>query len=131
MSVSSSKNVARGLGAIAPVIALFAACSSSSTTSGGQQTDAGGDGSKLTADSGNAIDAAGGDASETADADTDAGGCSGTAPNCFGGDITMCCGQDPSGTAQCVDGVWKCGSADAPGCNGTSCLAPQDAGTDG
>lgn len=61
---------------------------------------------------------------------TDAGTCTGTAPLCFGADVTMCCGHDPAGSAQCIGGAWKCGSAAAPGCNGQSCTAPADAGGD-
>jgi hypothetical protein len=80
-----------------------------------------GDGEFCCVDNGGNTGDAGGDGS---------GGCVGTAPNCFGNDTSMCCGQDPAGTAQCVGGAWKCGSADAPGCNGTSCLAQQDAGSD-
>jgi hypothetical protein len=56
------------------------------------------------------------------------GGCTGTAPNCFGNDTSMCCGQDPSGQATCENGAWMCGAAAAPGCNGTSCLNPPDGG---
>jgi hypothetical protein len=48
--------------------------------------------------------------------------CIGQAPNCFGNDIQTCCGQDPSGVATCQGGMWMCGSAAAPGCDGTSCL---------
>lgn len=60
---------------------------------------------------------------------TDGGGtCSGAAPNCFGGDSSACCGQDPSGVASCVGGQWMCGAAPAPGCNGTSCILPSDGG---
>jgi hypothetical protein len=59
-----------------------------------------------------------GDAGGASDA-----GCAGTAPNCFGNDAQTCCGQDPSGRASCVAGAWRCGTAPAPGCNGTSCLA--------
>jgi hypothetical protein len=62
----------------------------------------------------------GGDSGIAKDA-SDAG-CSGTAPNCFGNDVQMCCGQDPAGPASCVGGQWLCGTAPAPGCNGTSCL---------
>jgi len=59
-------------------------------------------------------------------------GCSGVAPTCFGSDPSTCCGQDPSGTATCTGGTWKCGSAGAPGCNGASCLAERtDGGTSG
>jgi hypothetical protein len=72
-------------------------------------TDAGGD----AGDAGHA-----GDAGDAGDA-----GCTGTRPNCFGNDVTKCCGQDPSGPASCVGGAWECGTAPAPGCNGTSCLA--------
>jgi hypothetical protein len=63
----------------------------------------------------------GGDAGDAGDA-ADAG-CAGTAPNCFGNDAQMCCGQDPSGPASCVGDAWRCGTAPAPGCNGTSCFA--------
>jgi hypothetical protein len=57
--------------------------------------------------------------------------CSGTAPLCFGGNITFCCGNDPAGAAVCSGGAWMCGSAPAPGCNGISCLLPPDAGDAG
>jgi hypothetical protein len=60
----------------------------------------------------------------------DARACSGTAPNCFGNNASMCCGNDPSGQAVCSGGAWMCDSAPAPGCNGISCLLPQDAGND-
>lgn len=62
-----------------------------------------------------------GDSGEAGDAA--AAGCGGAAPNCFGNDTQMCCGQDPSGPASCVSGAWRCGTSPAPGCNGTSCLA--------
>jgi hypothetical protein len=55
------------------------------------------------------------------------GSCSGTAPLCFGNDVHLCCGNDPEGSAVCRAGQWTCGTAPAPGCNGTSCLA-HDAG---
>src|SRR5581483_576216 len=64
-----------------------------------------------------------GDGGSNADAGTGDGGCTGTPPNCFGNDVQTCCGQDPSGPASCVAGAWLCGTAAAPGCNGTSCLA--------
>jgi hypothetical protein len=57
--------------------------------------------------------------------------CSGPAPDCFGMDSTLCCGQDPAGPAVCVGAVWMCGSASAPGCNGVSCVGLPDAGLDG
>ena len=58
-------------------------------------------------------------------------GCTGSAPNCFGNDDQLCCGQDPSGIATCQNGAWMCGSAAAPGCNGNKCLQPGgDASTD-
>jgi hypothetical protein len=62
-----------------------------------------------------------GDASEAGDAAD--GGCTGTAPNCFGSDTQLCCPPDPSGPASCIGGAWRCGTAPAPGCNGTSCFA--------
>jgi hypothetical protein len=49
-------------------------------------------------------------------------GCTGPAPNCFGNNGQLCCGQDPSGIAMCQNGAWMCGSAAAPGCNGNKCL---------
>jgi hypothetical protein len=58
------------------------------------------------------------------------GGCIGTPPNCFGNDLTACCGQDPSGVATCQGGRWMCGSVAAPGCNGTSCFGG-DGGANG
>ncbi len=59
------------------------------------------------------------------------GGCSDGAPNCYGSDLSMCCAEDPSGSATCSDGVWMCGSVPAPGCSGTSCTHPAvDAGAD-
>jgi hypothetical protein len=58
------------------------------------------------------------------DAGQDSGGCSGKRPLCFGDDIYMCCGNDPSGFAVCRAGEWMCGSAPAPGCDGTSCILP-------
>jgi hypothetical protein len=70
-----------------------------------------------------ATDAAG-DATDTGDAKDAADAvCTGTRPNCFGNDVQMCCGQDPAGPASCVGGVWRCGTAPAPGCDGTSCFA--------
>ncbi len=65
--------------------------------------------------------------SAPSDASGDSAACTGTAPLCFGSDTSVCCGNDPSGSAVCSGGAWKCGSAPAPGCDGTSCLA-QDAG---
>jgi hypothetical protein len=56
------------------------------------------------------------------DASGDAATCTGTPPLCFGNNSSLCCGNDPSGSAACLGGVWMCGSASAPGCNGTSCL---------
>jgi hypothetical protein len=61
------------------------------------------------------------------DASGDAATCSGTRPNCFGSNSSLCCGNDPSGQASCNGGAWMCGAVPAPGCNGTSCLL-QDAG---
>jgi len=49
-------------------------------------------------------------------------GCTGPAPNCFGNNDQLCCGQDPSGIATCQNGAWMCGSVAAPGCNGSKCL---------
>jgi hypothetical protein len=71
---------------------------------------------------------ASGDASTdgSGDSSTDAATCTGTRPNCFGNDTSRCCGNDPSGPATCSAGAWTCGTAPAPGCNGTSCL--QEAG---
>jgi hypothetical protein len=69
---------------------------------------------------------AGVDATGT-DASGDAATCTGTRPNCFGNDSNLCCGNDPSGPATCSNGAWMCGSAPAPGCDGTSCLL-HDAG---
>jgi hypothetical protein len=60
---------------------------------------------------------------------SDAGGCTGSTPACFGSDVNACCGQDPAGEATCVGGQWMCGSAAAPGCNGTSCLVHPDGGS--
>jgi hypothetical protein len=57
------------------------------------------------------------------------GGCTGTAPLCFGDNANMCCGNDPAGFAVCANGAWMCMGAPAPGCNGVSCLQP-DAGGD-
>jgi len=57
-------------------------------------------------------------------ADSSDGGCTGSAPPCFGNNSQGCCGQDPSGLATCQSGTWMCGSAVAPGCNGVSCLFP-------
>jgi hypothetical protein len=54
--------------------------------------------------------------------------CIGTPPNCYGSDVQSCCSQDPSGPATCEGGQWRCGSAVAPGCSGTSCIAPQGGG---
>jgi hypothetical protein len=80
--------------------------------------DGGGD----AGDAGPAADAGdAGDASDASDA-----GCAGTRPNCFGTNTQACCGQDPYGPASCVGGAWLCGTAPAPGCNGTSCLAHDD-----
>jgi hypothetical protein len=62
------------------------------------------------------------------DAPTDGPMCTGQAPLCFGSNTSSCCGNDPSGVAVCRGGAWMCGSAPAPGCNGTSCL--QDASSD-
>jgi hypothetical protein len=67
------------------------------------------------------VDAPSGDASAT---------CTGSAPLCFGGDVTRCCGNDPAGSATCRAGHWLCGTAPAPGCNGQSCLQAPDAGSD-
>ena len=67
-----------------------------------------------------------------ADAPAEASTCTGTAPLCFGNDVTRCCGNDPAGPAVCTGGAWMCGSAPAPGCNGMtgpSCLL-QDAASD-
>jgi hypothetical protein len=50
------------------------------------------------------------------------GGCTGSAPPCFGDNLAMCCGQDPAGRATCQGGLWMCGGAEAPGCNGISCI---------
>jgi hypothetical protein len=74
-----------------------------------------------------AADDASGDASNVHDASGEAATCTGQAPLCFGNDVTHCCGNDPAGSASCNGGEWMCGSALAPGCNGSSCLL-QDAG---
>lgn len=88
-----------------------------------------------TPDSGQAAtnDMADGSADRLADGSQEASsegaaGCTGTAPSCFGSDVASCCGQDPSGPATCSGGAWMCGGAAAPGCDGTSCLQPQDGG---
>jgi hypothetical protein len=52
--------------------------------------------------------------------DGEAGGCQGTAPNCYGNDTGLCCGGS-SGPASCVNGAWMCGSSPAPGCDDTIC----------
>jgi hypothetical protein len=48
--------------------------------------------------------------------------CIGTPPSCFGDDVQSCCSQDPSGSATCDGGQWRCGGAVAPGCSGASCI---------
>jgi hypothetical protein len=70
---------------------------------------------------------AAGEASTVHDASGDSTTCTGTPPLCFGSNASLCCGNDPSGPAACSGGAWMCGSAPAPGCNGTSCVL-QDAG---
>lgn len=57
------------------------------------------------------------------------GGCSGTAPRCYGSDLDTCCSTQPTGNATCENGEWVCGPAGAPGCNGASCVASADGGT--
>jgi hypothetical protein len=53
--------------------------------------------------------------------------CGGVAPACRGLDSLGCCGNDPYGSAVCVNGEWMCsftGNAPwipAPGCNGQLC----------
>jgi hypothetical protein len=86
--------------------------------------EGGSDGGSTREDTGTNPDAGGGK--------PDGGGstCTAPAPNCFGNDDSTCCGQDPSGPATCVGGDWMCGSAKAPGCNGTSCLHGDDGGVD-
>src|ERR1700722_6214104 len=83
---------------------VIVACGGSSST-GGQTGDAGRDGHT-------------------------SGSCAGTAPSCFGGNSSSCCGQDPAGPATCESGKWMCGSAEAPGCNGKSCVLEGDSGPD-
>jgi hypothetical protein len=85
-------------------------------------SDGGAPGEGAAGDGGVPIDA--GDAADSSR------GCTGTAPNCFGNDVHACCGQDPAGRAICEGGTWMCGGAPAPGCNGSSCLHPRDAGAD-
>jgi hypothetical protein len=67
--------------------------------------------------------------------------CIGTAPNCFGSDSQACCGAqrpnvatcacdptDPAGSA-CTVRHWMCGTAAAPGCDGTPCASLTDSGS--
>jgi hypothetical protein len=56
--------------------------------------------------------------------DSSPSGCVGTTPDCFGTDPSACCGKDPLTVATCNGTVWMCGSAAAPGCNGTTCATP-------
>lgn len=57
---------------------------------------------------------------------TDGGlACIGSPPSCYGDDVQSCCSQDPSGSATCEGGQWRCGGAVAPGCSGTSCVGNQ------
>jgi hypothetical protein len=63
-------------------------------------------------------------------------GCTGSAPQCRGFDLRMCCGQDPYGPATCENGEWMCslfGSAPvaAPGCNGRYSCTQASAGAAG
>jgi len=60
--------------------------------------------------------------------DAGASTCMGPAPNCFGTDLSYCCGMDPIGPATCVGTEWLCGMAPAPGC--TACMGI-DAGPGG
>jgi hypothetical protein len=102
-------------------LAALAACGGSTSTSTP-------DGGSNAGPDANAGDARGDSAS--ADAANDGGCPSETSALCFGQSSQGCCGQDPEGPATCVGGVWMCGSAPAPGCNGTSCAHPgSDAST--
>lgn len=63
------------------------------------------------------------------DATEGSASCPGSPVFCLGQDPTMCCNPDPSGPADCIDGIWICSSVGyfgqsyvAPACNGFPCI---------